>query len=305
MGATRSIGKQETASQSSSPSIYSIPRTARSVHMNEAYVAITQANYSQWKQVSSHSLIARVKIEHEARHVTFPPLEVWSDIHPLAERNARQRKLQGMDLAGTYAWARPASPCGCGWTRAGRSRQNPRQILQSLLQTPPHERTSRGARAHACSGCQCLSGHWVYDQGHGGQSSVSCWRLLALACPVPQCLSSPQATRPPILLSPSGRTAHPGFPTPERRHSPWTAQFWSDVRSNRFPRPSSMLLWSRERTSDDQSALEIRIQNQPSKTRKWKKNVRQDKCLGKKNLQFNVWVVYPVNKQNARLGVHT
>lgn len=216
--------------------------------MNEAYVAITQANYSQWKQVSSHSLIARVKIEHEARHVTFPPLEVWSDIHPLAERNARQRKLQGMDLAGTYAWARPASPCGCGWTRAGRSRQNPRQILQSPLQTPPHERTSRGARAHACSGCRCLSGHWVYDQGHGGQSSVSCWRLLALACPVPQCLSSPQATRPPILLSPSGRTAHPGFPTPERRRSPWIAQFWSDVRSNRFPAP--LLCYSGRRAKE-------------------------------------------------------
>lgn len=58
--------------------------------MNEAYVAVTQANCSQWKQASSHSLIARAKIEHEARHVTFPPLEVRSDIHPLAGR-ARQQ----------------------------------------------------------------------------------------------------------------------------------------------------------------------------------------------------------------------
>lgn len=96
MGVTRSIGKQETAAVKLPVNVLN---RAHRVHMNEAYVAITQANYSQWKQVSSHSLIPCVKIDYEARHVTFPPLEVCSDIHLLAARNATQTKVHGWTSA--------------------------------------------------------------------------------------------------------------------------------------------------------------------------------------------------------------
>lgn len=125
-----------------------------------------------------------------------------------------------MNLPRTYGWAQAVTPGGCGWTQASHRRQNPRQILQSPP-TPPHETMSRDAHARACSGCRGLLGRCFYVRYHGGRQAASYSSPLAPGSPVPQCLSSPQAIRPPILLSPSRGTAHPGFPTLERRRSPW------------------------------------------------------------------------------------
>lgn len=273
MGATRSIGKQETA--------------AVKLPVNLLNTADSRPCAHEWSVCGNYASQLQSMETSELPFIDCPcKNRTWGSSCDLSSTGSlkwyspfgRQSETlsTGMDLR-TYAWAQPASPCGCGWTRASRSRQNPRQILQSL-QTLPRERMSRGARAHASSGCRCLSGRWVCAQDHSGHSSVSCWCPLALACPVPQCLSSPQATRPPILLSPSGHTAHPGFPTPERRRSPW---FWSEVRSNRFPAP--LLFFSgraKEPAATSQhwkSHLKWAVQDE-----KWKENVQWEKCRGKK-----------------------
>lgn len=120
----------------------------------------------------------------------------------------------------TYGSARVVTPAECGLTQASHSHQNPKQTPQ----TPhflPHWTESYGVRVGAAVECQSLFGRCSDDQVHGGQWHAFCQRTRAPGSPVPQCLSSPRAVPPPILLFPSGHTAHPGLPTVERRCSPW------------------------------------------------------------------------------------
>lgn len=254
MGVTRSIGKQETAAVKLPVNGVNTADSSQSAH--EWSVCGNYASKLQSMETSEPLFIdplCKNRIGGSSCDLSSTVSLQWHS--PFGSTEPYADKSWGMDLARTYAWAPPASPCACGWTRASRSHQNPRQTLQSP-QMPPHERMSHGAHAHSCLGCQYLLEHSVYVPDHGGQSSVSYWRLLSLACPVPQCLSSPLAMRPPILLSPSGHTAHPGFPPPERRRFPWISQLRSDVCSSLAP---VMSLWLCKRTSGDQQASELWI----------------------------------------------
>lgn len=123
--------------------------------------------------------------------------------------------LHRSQLQTTYEQARLETPVGCGLTRASHNHQSPRQTLQSP-QSPPHWTMSGGAHVSAVLGCQIPFGHCSDGPVQGGQGHASYQRSLAPGSPVPLCLSSPQSAPPPILLSPSELTSHPGFPIIER-----------------------------------------------------------------------------------------
>lgn len=114
-------------------------------------------------------------------------------------------------LCTTYGWAQAVTPVECGLTPASHSHQNPKQILQSP-QIPQRWKLSHGAHVGVVLDCQNLFGHCTDVQDHSGQGNASSQSPLAPGSPVPQCLSSPLPGSPPILLSPSRHTAHPGLP---------------------------------------------------------------------------------------------
>lgn len=113
MGATGSIGKQETAAAEQYVNLLNtVDSIVQCVPMNEPYIVIMQASsklHNQWKQVSSCLLILQVKIEWNAPLCNFPIMLWWHQtsfhleayLYPDYNQNVKTWYLKGQTLNAT------------------------------------------------------------------------------------------------------------------------------------------------------------------------------------------------------------